>query len=186
MPEEYTFWDLHVAVQDAMGWLDYHLHRFEAVDIDDKRIEIGIPDPNDISGSNETEPGWELILPEVFLDPGDRAHYVYDFGDNWHHEVLLEGVFLAEEGRTYPLCVAGQRACPPEDCGGPPGYYRLLEVLKDKKHQEFGDMTRWLKGHAKNYFPYKPDHFLPQNVIFADPRKRWAENFEIIGDSNGH
>ncbi len=184
VPETYTFWDFHVAIQDSMGWLDYHLHRFEALDVDGVKIDVGIPDEDD--ESDKTEPGWEVVLPEVFLDPGDQGRYVYDFGDNWSHEILLEGIFLAEDGVDYPLCIGGDRACPPEDCGSIPGFYRLVEILKDESHSEHFEMVRWLKEHAKNYFPYDPEHFSPKDVHFSDPEERWRMNFEFVQDLNGH
>ena len=45
VPEGYSFWDLHVAIQDAMGWKDYHLHEFIMIDGKTSRVKrIGIPD----------------------------------------------------------------------------------------------------------------------------------------------
>ncbi len=184
VPQTFTFWDLHVAIQDSMGWLDYHLHRFDAIDIDGNMTEIGIPD--DENNFDETNPGWEVVLPEVFLDPGDRALYTYDFGDNWGHEILLEGIFLAEDGVTYPLCIDGSRACPPEDCGSISGYYRLIEILNDTKHDEHTEMVLWLKEHAKNYYPYDPEAFSASEVNFSDPIERWHTHFELLEDPKGH
>jgi len=186
VPEDYTFWDLHVAIQDAMGWLDYHLHSFVAQDIDGDQVEIGIPPDDDEPDDTDTEPGWEVFLPEIFIDPGDVAIYTYDFGDNWYHHVLLEGIFLAEKGAKYPKCIGGERACPPEDCGGSHGYDRLIEILQDKNHEEHDAITSWLKGHEKNYYPYDPDLFRPEDVHFSDPKERFDLNFETAPDLNGH
>ena len=72
----------------------------------------------------------------------------------------------------YPSCIAGERACPPEDCGGTPGYERLLKVLRSPGTEEYKEMASWLKGHAKNYFPYKPERFDPKEVEFSNPAKR--------------
>ncbi|PIE46553.1 MAG: hypothetical protein CSA42_07895, partial [Gammaproteobacteria bacterium] len=78
----------------------------------------------------------------------------------------------------YPLCTGGKRACPPEDCGGLPGYYQLVEILADKKHQEYNDMVDWLKHHAKDYTPYDPDSFDSSTVKFSNPKKRFKMAFE--------
>lgn len=178
VPTGYTFWDLHVAIQDAMGWLDYHLHAFQFRGPGRKSVEIGIPDEMyDGPGDLVVLPGWEIALTEYFKEPGDAAVYQYDFGDDWQHELLLEGILLKEKGEKYPRCVAGERACPPEDCGSVPGYYRLLEILNDPSNDEYEDMTDWLKGHAKSYHPYNPDTFDRQSVKFDNPKTRWKQAF---------
>jgi hypothetical protein len=103
--------------------------------------------------------------------------YEYDFGDGWSHEILLEAILLKEKGITYPQCVAGERACPPEDCGGISGYYHLLEILRDPNHVEHEENIDWLKGHAKNYCPYDPEEFDCKGVRFDNPKKRWKIAF---------
>lgn len=176
VPSKYSFWDLHVAIQDSMGWLDYHLHAFR-VRMPHKRkiVEIGIP--MDDYFDAPVLPGWEIPIADYFTDPGKSAPYEYDFGDGWEHNILLEGILLKEKGARYPKCVAGERTCPPEDCGGVPGYYELVEILKNPKHPEFRDHIEWLKGHAKNYYPYEPDQFNPEKVEFWNPKKRWKKAF---------
>jgi hypothetical protein len=176
VPSEYSFWDLHVAIQDAMGWLDYHLHTFRfRMPHKRKDTEIGIPD--DEFSDHEVLPGWKIPIIRYFTEPGKSAIYNYDYGDNWLHYVLLEGILLKEKGVKYPLCIGGERACPPEDCGGVSGYYELLKILSDRDHPEYEDYIEWLKGHAKNYFPYEPNNFDPGKVAFWDPKKRWKIAF---------
>jgi hypothetical protein len=175
VPERYSFWDLHVAIQDSMGWLDYHLHAFELEGhAPNSRIEVGLPDDE---FDRPVIPGWEKALKEYFVRPGITAGYTYDFGDGWIHRVLLEGILLPESSTRYPRCLAGERACPPEDCGGLPGYSDLVQVLRSSRHREYQSMVAWLKGHAKNYWPYDPEHFDPDRVRFSDPRKRLREMF---------
>lgn len=171
VPETYTFWDLHVAIQDAMGWLDYHLHAFvPASSGESSAIHIGIPEgPMD----DEFLPGWTVPITRHFAKPGDTAGYEYDFGDGWAHVVELMAIEAAERGAKYPRCIEGERACPPEDCGGVPGYYRLLEILADPSDEEHDEMVEWLKGHAKSYWPYHGEEFDPASVAFWDPKKRW-------------
>lgn len=171
VPSTYNFWGLHVAIQDAMGWLDYHLHVFHIVPPGKRKsIEIGIP-PDEIY-EIETLPGWEIPISQYFTEPGNNAVYDYDFGDGWHHQVTLEAILLQEKNTRYPQCIAGERACPPEDCGSISGYYKLLEVLKNPKHEEYDEMVYWLSNHAKNYHPYHPDIFEPSKIKFWNPEKR--------------
>jgi hypothetical protein len=112
---------LHEAIQMAMGWGGYHLHEFECFG-----EQYGPP-------SYENEFGTEPVLDErkaklssVLGGVGAKATYQYDFGDDWVHKIVVEKVLAPEVGREYPVCVAGKRACPPEDCGGPWGYQDMV------------------------------------------------------------
>jgi hypothetical protein len=178
VPEDYSFWALHVAIQDAMGWLDYHLHEFRLHDARRKTdVRIGIPDDEDYLDP-PLKAGWRTPIKRYFKRPGDRAEYLYDFGDGWNHDVQLTALALAEPDVEYPRCADGARACPPEDCGGPGGYEDPLRILADARHPEHRSMILWLKGHAKNYHPYRPDHFEPDAVVFADPDERFLRMME--------
>jgi hypothetical protein len=181
VPSKYSFWDLHVAVQDAMGWLDYHLHEFRMRRPHKRKmIEIGIPD--DEGSDNVVLSGWKIPISEYFTEPGQTALYAYDFGDGWEHEVLLEGILLKEKGAKYPRCVAGERACPPEDCGGVPGYYGVVDIVRNPSHDDYQETIYWLEGHAKDYYPYDPDAFDPGQVRFDNPKKRWRIAFSETDD----
>ncbi len=181
VPEHYTFWDLHVAIQDAMGWLDCHLHAFRIYEDAGSRKRpvptdvIGIPDQS--FGDDDTLPGWDTPLTDYFDLPGDRCEYLYDFGDDWLHDVLLEGLLLREPKVKYPRCLDGERACPPEDCGGWPGYEQLLDTLKRPRSNAYRDTKDWLQQHAKAYWPYDPAHFDAAQVKFANPARRWKATF---------
>ena len=176
VPASYTFWDLHVAIQDSMGWLDYHLHQFQIKKPRGRKlIEIGIPDGE---SGDDPLPGWKVPISEYFGEPGARAAYVYDFGDQWRHEILLEGVRIRSETVKYPVCMDGERACPPEDCGSISGYQRLLKAIASPGTAIYREKCWWLKNHAKNYFPYRPDHFAPNQVEFSDSSKRLRMLFE--------
>jgi hypothetical protein len=70
-----------------------------------------------------------------------RFQYVYDFGDDWEHAVVIEKVGPLDPDQQYPALITGKRACPPEDCGGVPGYYGLLEVLADPNDEEHAELT---------------------------------------------
>jgi Plasmid pRiA4b ORF-3-like protein len=83
-------------------------------------------------------------LAQVLAKPKAQMTYLYDFGDSWEHRIELEQVLPLEEGKTYPVCIAGKRNCPPEDCGGPWGYQNMLEILSNPEHEEYEDTLTWL------------------------------------------
>lgn len=129
---------LHRFLQVAMGWEDYHLHQF----IIGGR-HYGEPQPDfDFDVENEKT----VKLSGVVSGEGDNFTYEYDFGDSWEHEIRIEKTLPPESGTRYPICLAGKRACPPEDCGGIWGYEELLEVIQDPNHPEHDEMLEWLGG----------------------------------------
>jgi hypothetical protein len=163
--ENCTFWDLHVAIQDAMGWLDYHLHEFRLKDPQSKKnIGIGIPSDEDMDGYRPLA-SWKINVAD-YLISNKTIRYIYDFGDSWEHTVLFEGKFTQEEGVKYPLCIDGAQACPPEDVGGIPGFYEFLEAIKDKKHPEHENYMEWVGG------KYDPNKFNAKKVKFSSPKSR--------------
>ena len=102
-----TFWDLHVAICDAMGWLDYHLHDFEILDpMTHEKQHMGIPD-DDGFGNINILAGWEHKVRD-YIVTNERMHYLYDFGDSWIHLVEHEGCHKKQLGRKYPVCLSGE------------------------------------------------------------------------------
>ena len=165
--ENYSFWDLHVAIQDVMGWLDYHLHLFRITEpTSNETHEIGIPDEYELNFL----PSWELAISDYFALENNSAEYEYDFGDSWQHEVILEKILSKEIDSKYPKCIAGERACPPEDCGGIGGYQEFLETIFDP-NQERETMLEWVGG------SFDPETFNPRQVSFDDPDERWKKAF---------
>ena len=172
VPTHYSFWDLHVAIQDSMGWLDYHLHQFSIKRPHaHKHTEIGIPDDEGFYDDIKILPCWDTDLSSYFTDLGVTALYRYDFGDDWEHDVLLEGLMIREKGSKYPRCVEGERRCPPEDCGGVPGYFDFLEAVLNPMHDEHHRMVEWYGS------KYDPDDFDPERVKFDNQKKRWKRAF---------
>ena len=129
-----TLWRLHGVIQAAFGWEDYHMWVFEAggeqYGVADRELEI--------------RSAAAKRLSQVAAGAGDRLRYTYDFGDDWEHDIVVEAVGDAEAGVSYPRCVAGRRAGPPEDCGGIWGYDDLLAVLADPAHKDHEDRLEWL------------------------------------------
>jgi hypothetical protein len=165
VPCDYSFWDLHVAIQDAMGWLDYHLHEFHVRDpVTRRELLFGLPNDDGWADELEMLPDWAFPVAR-FITLADRSvRYEYDFGDDWQHSLLLERL-------AYPVCVGGRRACPPEDCGGVGGYESMLDTIRDPTDEDHESMLVWLGG------AYDPDHFDKDLVRFDDPAHRWAIAF---------
>lgn len=136
VPGSVTLDRLDMVIQKAIGWDNAHLHEFE---VGGRRY--GQPEPDE--PEYEVEPEWKLTLRGAAPIEGARFHYVYDLGDDWGHEVLVESIQTPAAPFKHPVCLAGERACPPEDSGGAPGYANLLEVLRDRTHPEHRDMLAW-------------------------------------------
>jgi hypothetical protein len=131
VPSHFTLGRLHLIIQWAMGWESSHLHAFQ----------VG----GKVYGDDPESPDESKVMVGGALPKkGAKAVYIYDFGDDWRHEITVEQVGTPDPKATYPTCIDGQRACPPEDCGGPPGYERLLEILGDPDHEEHDEMKDWL------------------------------------------
>jgi hypothetical protein len=126
---------LHETLQVAMGWTDSHLHHFIQAG-----VRYGSPDPYDAGVRNERD----VRLNALLSGEGEKLLYEYDFGDGWQHEIKLEKILPYETTQRLPLCLKGSRACPPEDCGGPYGYVRLLDVLADELDDEYAELRDWL------------------------------------------
>ncbi len=91
---------------------------------------------------NETK----SALRDVVRGKGAKFTYQYDFGDSWLHRLVIEQVGPPKEDMRYPACLAGKRACPPEDCGGVWGYEHFLEVIGDPNHEEHQELLDWIGG----------------------------------------
>jgi len=140
VPADIRLPKLHATLQEAMGWTNSHLHQFSLRDrhfgdasIDGELEELNMEDERKVRLQDLVGPGQSLI-------------YEYDFGDSWEHTVQVEEQLEPDSRFPYPLCLGGARACPPEDCGGPPGYANFLMALKDSAHPEHDDTVTWAGG----------------------------------------
>jgi hypothetical protein len=136
--QDCTLGKLHDIIRTSMGWDGYHLHAF---DIGGE--QYGEPDPD---GLMETEDERKVRLSRVVAQGFKKFSYTYDFGDNWDHTIQVEKVLDAEPGVRYPRCLAGKRACPPEDCGGPWGYGDFLEAIRNPRHERHEELLEWVGG----------------------------------------
>ncbi len=139
VPADISMAKLHQILQIVMGWTNSHLHQFDV-----GGTLIGVPDPDfGMPVRNERT----VKLSQCVRGEKSKFTYAYDFGDSWEHAILVEKVLTAEPGARYPVCVAGKRACPPEDCGGVWGYADLLVAIRDTTHSEHDELLEWIGGH---------------------------------------
>ena len=143
VPGAYTLDDLHAVLQVVMGWHDAHLHQFIVGPTYYAPPEFELDDP---FGLDATEDSARVTLRRVAPQEGAKFIYQYDFGDDWEHAILVEKILPPDPAVRYPVCVAGRRAAPPEDCGGIWGYAELLEILQDPQHPEREERLEWLGG----------------------------------------
>jgi hypothetical protein len=132
---------LHAVLQVAIGWTNSHLHQFkvgEACYSDTRHHAAEFADDPEILEERT------FTLRQIAPREGDVFRYEYDFGDSWEHEITVEKILPNPAASSFALCLEGARACPPEDCGGTPGYEDLLKILKNRKHPEHKRMTEWL------------------------------------------
>ena len=138
----WTFDKLHRIIQQVMGWENYHLYEFK---FGSKRI---VPPDEGYLEENELNPK-KVQIGQYVNKEKQKFGYVYDFGDSWEHEIVVEKITEdnIEEANKCPKCIEGERACPPEDCGGVGGYERFLEVLKTGKDpcgEDIDELKEWL------------------------------------------
>jgi hypothetical protein len=133
-----TLGKLHRILQIIMGWSDYHLHEF-IID----GVSYGVPDKEGMFEVNNEK---NIRLSQVVSEERAKFIYIYDFGDNWQHKILIEKILPLEPDMQYPICIKGKRACPPEDCGGAGGYDDFLETIQDPNHPEHDEMLEWAGG----------------------------------------
>ena len=138
-----TFLQLHDVIQRAMGWEDCHMHEFELAG---PRIRIGTDEPDGFMDFGDREP----CLPEHQTRLADvlagkrKLRYWYDFGDDWWHTIAIEKRLPADSAAAPAELIAGENACPPEDCGGPWGYPEMMAAAVDPAHPEHGEIRDWL------------------------------------------
>jgi len=140
VPADLTLARLHGVLQAAMGWEDDHLHEFRS-----GQSRFGMPDAfGEFMGMPPVGDERTVPLSTVLGRIGAKAVYTYDFGDDWEHGIVLEKRLPADPNLKYPLCTDGQRACPPEDCGGIGGFYNLLDAIGDPNHGRHEEMRDWV------------------------------------------
>jgi hypothetical protein len=133
-----TLSQLHPIIQAAMGWEFSHLYSFKVDGID-------YADPDMTGDDLEMEDDRKAKLSRLVTGEKFKFRYTYDFGDNWQHDIVVEKVLPPEPGKTYPVCVDGKRAGPPEDIGGVWGYVEFIEAMQDPKHPRHDEFADWFE-----------------------------------------
>lgn len=155
VPAELTLHDLHKIIQTTMGWTNSHHHNFTKDKAHYSAPESADDDEWMSTGESDSR---KVILKELISVESDKLLYTYDFGDNWEHDIFLEKIIPLEPDVFYPVCTDGKMACPPEDCGGVPGYEDLCRVLKNPKHPDYAELIDWLGD------VFDPAYFDPDEV----------------------
>lgn len=164
VPSDLRLDRLHLVIQAAMGWTNSHLHMFRI-----GGVEWGELDPDGVF--DDPMDARKGRLDRVLADAGRKTfNYVYDFGDNWSHTVRLEKIAPHVAGAPAYILLDAQGRCPPEDCGGPPGYAQLLEILSDPDHEDYEDMVMWAGGRID---PADPERDVLE-LNLARLERRWA------------
>jgi hypothetical protein len=148
VPKDTTLFELHHIIQIAMGWDNYHMFEFKI-----NNYSFGTPYDDLNFAQAKLIDASDVSLDEVLINPKQTFDYIYDFGDNWTHKIVFEKSILQDNKLIYPVCIDGELNCPPEDCGGIPGFYNMLDIITRKRHPEKKNMLEWLGGH------YDPSHF---------------------------
>jgi hypothetical protein len=138
VPSNSNFFELHLAIQGAFGWENCHLFQFGKTGLMDKE-GIGMPDPADEAKIYEAK---DVELSTVFKKKKDAQVYIYDFGDHWLHEVVLESIVDTEPAGF--ICTAGENECPPEDVGGIYGYSSMTTCFASGTEKEKKEYRQWL------------------------------------------
>lgn len=144
VPWTWHLGQLHLVIQAAFNWWNYHLHEFHI-----GGLQYGDPDTDEWSHetSSRTFDEREVRLLDFEREPGLTFTYLYDFGDSWHHTVQIEKLLALDVAPRSGTCIDGARARPPEDVGGVPGYERFLTTMADPHDPEHANMKRWCGGH---------------------------------------
>ena len=147
----------------AMGWSNSHLHCFEVAD---QRYGMQFDE------YPEGEIDEKSVTVLQALRNVKRFEFEYDFGDGWTHEITVEAQLSSSLGLKAAVCLEGENACPPDDCGGPGGYEQMLDALADPSNEEHEDYVRWMGGMS---FDRTAFDLLTTNAALQKVRSRsWA------------
>jgi hypothetical protein len=137
-----SLYDLHCAIQNAMGWQNSHLHVFEK-----NGVYYAPGDLEEMDfGEGEDMDEKQYTVQDVLPKENETLQYEYDFGDGWAHQIKLEKILLFDPDQALPICIKGRNACPPEDIGGLWGYDGFLDIMADPRHPEYEEMLEWVGG----------------------------------------
>jgi hypothetical protein len=161
VPANVHLHQFHLMLQAIMGWTNSHLYSFQV-----NGTEYGELDPDNEFDELDFVNSHKTRLNQVVLQKNASLIYIYDFGDGWQHKITVENILPVDISGRYPLCLAGARACPPEDCGGIGGYTELKKIIRNPRHKEYEEMMYWLGG------SFDPEYFSLDHINRALNRFR--------------
>jgi hypothetical protein len=141
VPTAMTLETLHYVVQIVMGWSNCHLWEFTIA-----KTRYGLPMDDDFGLESVVDAG-EVRLRDVLRPRKTRIDYMYDFGDSWEHRLTVTAIRPGEADMSYPRYLGGEYAGPPEDCGGIPGFYEILDALADSDHPDHDEISETFEGY---------------------------------------
>ena len=150
IPTSITLKVLHDVIQAVMGWFDLHLWEFTI-----NKRRYGLPIDEDWGTEPRSEAA-KVRLRDVLRPGKTTIDYLYDFGDSWEHRLTVNDIRQGDPARSYPRLVGGEQNAPPEDCGGVPGFYDLLEAVADPAHPSHVEMVEWLDDYDPDTFDELP------------------------------
>ncbi|MCT8997818.1 plasmid pRiA4b ORF-3 family protein [Chelativorans intermedius] len=170
VPTSITLKVLHDVIQAVMGWFDYHLWEFTV-----NKQRYGLPMDEDW-GTEPRKEAAKVRLREVLKPRKTMIDYIYDFGDSWEHRLTVADVRIGDPEASYPRYVGGERNAPPEDCGGIPGFYDMLDALADPDHPNHADATEW----ADDYDPDTIDELPIKYALSRIANRRNAAKARLV------
>jgi len=157
VPSDLTLEELHYVIQTVMGWGNSHLHQFIAEEVlytddinSDNSDEYGL-DTRDEDEQDRNEK--KYTVSQILTKEQACIIYEYDLGDSWTHKIELKKILPADPNARQARCLRGEKACPPEDCGGIWGYTDMLETLRNAKNSDKKEILAWLGN------DFNPDYF---------------------------
>lgn len=168
VPSDIDLHSLHFVLFTTMGWQGYHVHQYKIGD-----SYFGVPHEDDEDFGFSVMDDSLYVLEEIAPVLKFKFKYEYDMGDGWEHKITLEKIMPGEPTQKYPLCIDGENACPPEDCGGIPGFYNFVEAMEHPKHPEHAAMKEWSGGSFDpKKFELDAVNKRLQKVFRQQPKKR--------------
>jgi hypothetical protein len=141
------FDEFHYLIQEVMGWEAFHPYEFRF-----KKHWILMPNADGNPHQKEIQTyADEIHLSEMLKRVGQKFFYIYDFGDNWQHEIIFEKRLPVEEDQAYPVCIDGEMACPPEGTGGIWNFYSKLAIARGEEECDDEEEVEFLKDHLEDF-----------------------------------
>ncbi len=150
VPTSITLKVLHDIIQAVIGWFDCHLWEFAI-----GKQRYGLPIDDDW-GAEPCIVAAKVRLRDVLKTRKTVIDYTYDFGDGWEHRLTVTDVRAGQPGISYPRYIGGERNGPPEDCGGIPGFYELLDAIADPAHPDHAFLKQWVGDYDPDTFDALP------------------------------